>query len=658
MKKHGLIFSFLALSFSFVQAQTQSKGFLLLNPSGNSVTIAAPSSVTNNTILLPGSLGSLGAIAYISSVAGSIGTTTWLNSGTNGYILSLSSGLPVWIDPASLFAGSYWSLTGNAPTAAYNGTTGSFLGTTNTQPLVLATANTTTAQPIQFFTNNVERARIASTGELLLGTTTPLATLTVNGETYSNTFLTRVNTSKPAYAEGRFFYDTALKTMAYYNDHSGITLNVGQEQWIRVYNASGASIANGSPVYINGNNAGAGLPTIALAKTDVLATSDAIGICTETIPNNSIGYVTAFGIVHQMNTSAYIPGQVLYVSPTAAGTLTGTRPNQPNFTNPIGYVATVDASLGKILVMAGKSRQGAMTSGAVAIGGTDGFIKENPTNLFWDNTNLRLGIGTNTPSSSLTVASPAIASGGTGIGSQFNQTITAAANNDLLYGVNISPTFTNGAFTGLTNYALNVTYAGTQTNGTAIRGNASGNGGANSEVIGIWGSASDATQGLGLNAGVGVRAEGNNTTTDANANIALQVVGGEFVVGRQAASAVNVNVAGSNILAEDDANTLTDQGPSGVVDVTGGGLPAANSTTTGTRQIWNRYVKSNSIILLTGLDGGSGVLTANEAIAYRITARAAGTFTIEVRRINPAVIASTGTAGTWRVGFLIVNPGK
>lgn len=64
-----------------------------------------------------------------------------------------------------------WVLAGNAPTAAYNGTTGNFLGTTNTQPLVLATTNTTTAQPIEFFTNNAEKMRLTSAGELGIGLT-------------------------------------------------------------------------------------------------------------------------------------------------------------------------------------------------------------------------------------------------------------------------------------------------------------------------------------------------------------------------------------------------------------------------------------------------------------------------------------------------------
>ncbi len=52
------------------------------------------------------------------------------------------------------FAQTPWYLIGNAPS------TGDFMGTTNTEPLELKTTNTTTPQPINFHTNNTQRATI------------------------------------------------------------------------------------------------------------------------------------------------------------------------------------------------------------------------------------------------------------------------------------------------------------------------------------------------------------------------------------------------------------------------------------------------------------------------------------------------------------------
>ncbi len=348
-----------------------------------SLTLKTPTTLTSAySLIFPPAVGGLGQIFITTDAAGTLG----------------------WTDPATVFAGSYWSISGNATASAYNGTTGNFLGTTSLFPLVFATTNAT-AQPIEFFTGGSERVRVASTGELLVGTTTAVSAVTVNGEVYANTLRTIATTGKPAYAEARVFYDTAEKTIAYYNDHSGVTMNLGQEEWVRVKNVTGASIANGSVVYINGNDVATGLPTIGLSKSDALATTDAIGICTETITNNSTGYVTSFGVVHQLNTSAFSAGQPLYVSPTTAGAYTATRPLSPNFTMVIGYIAFVDATLGKILVNLGKPRFGLFTAGAIAFAGSDGWLKQSASKFFFDSTNSRLGIGTNTPGQSLEIKS-------------------------------------------------------------------------------------------------------------------------------------------------------------------------------------------------------------------------------------------------------------
>jgi hypothetical protein len=105
---------------------------------------------------------STGSILYTSGA----GTWTTLAPGSNTQVLTLSGGVPTWAPAGS----TGWLLTGNATSSAYNGTSGSFLGTTSAEPLVLATTNTTPSQTIQFYTKNTEQMRLDTNGRLGLGT--------------------------------------------------------------------------------------------------------------------------------------------------------------------------------------------------------------------------------------------------------------------------------------------------------------------------------------------------------------------------------------------------------------------------------------------------------------------------------------------------------
>jgi len=66
----------------------------------------------------------------------------------------------------------------------------------------------------------------------------------------------------------------------------------------------------------------------------------------------------------------------------------------------------------------------------------------------------KMGIGTTTPVAPLQVSTTVTPTSAVARGVYFNPTLVATANNDVLVGLDIAPTFTNGAFTGITNYAL------------------------------------------------------------------------------------------------------------------------------------------------------------------------------------------------------------
>jgi hypothetical protein len=96
---------------------------------------------------------------------------------------------------------------------------------------------------------------------------------------------------------------------------------------------------------------------------------------------------------------------------------------------------------------------GSITSGQVAFGTAAGVIGGD-SELFWDNVNKRLGIGTSAPSALLQINGSVSASSAIARGGLVAPTLTASANNDVLVGLDINPTFNNGVFTGVQQESL------------------------------------------------------------------------------------------------------------------------------------------------------------------------------------------------------------
>lgn len=152
----------------------------------------------------------------------------------------------------------------------------------------------------------------------------------------------------PAQSEGRVFYDDDEKTLAVYNNEAEITLQLGQEMFIRATNKTGSTISNGELVYING--AQGSRPTIALAKADAAATCQVIAMATHDIEDNTTGFVTNNGLVHDVNTDSITAGDALFLSATAAGEYTDTAPTAPNFIIQIGRVIFENSTSGIIYI--------------------------------------------------------------------------------------------------------------------------------------------------------------------------------------------------------------------------------------------------------------------------------------------------------------------
>jgi hypothetical protein len=150
--------------------------------------------------------------------------------------------------------------------------------------------------------------------------------------------------------EGRLQWNATDGTLEYGLPGGNVTLQVGQEQLLKVTNKTGSTIEDGKAVYIDG--AIGNRPTIALARADTPSTAVLVGMATENIDHNGSGYINVGGLVRGVDTSNISTGGIGFLSETEAGELRPTPPASPNFTSVAGYCLFSSAEDGIFFVRA------------------------------------------------------------------------------------------------------------------------------------------------------------------------------------------------------------------------------------------------------------------------------------------------------------------
>jgi hypothetical protein len=116
-----------------------------------------------------------------------------------------------------------------------------------------------------------------------------------------------------------------------------------------VYNSTGATLAKGTVVYINGGQGNLPTVTKALAVGDITS-AQTFGVVQSDISNQSNGYVVVAGGINSLDTQAFSVGTALYLSPTTAGSYTSTKPYAPEHIVYIGVVVRSHPTMGVIEV--------------------------------------------------------------------------------------------------------------------------------------------------------------------------------------------------------------------------------------------------------------------------------------------------------------------
>ncbi|HWK08243.1 MAG TPA: hypothetical protein VNS58_31670, partial [Puia sp.] len=302
------------------------------------------------------------------------GTSTTADS-----LLTITSGLIRKL-PMSTFlsTGNAWALGGNTVTT-------------------IKTLGTIDNNHLPFITNNVERMRISNTGNLGIGAssfnvTNPEKLLVQAGTTTSFNLI-----------QGHGKINSYLQ-LNIQNDSAGVgsssdlvaTADDGNEAVNYVdlginssVNTSTGVIGGAHTAYLYGTGNDFSIGNASSGKSLLLFTGG-------TNATNERMRIDSSGKVGIGTTT---PATALHVVGTNPLTLVGV---QTGTSTSADSVLTITSGLVRKLPMSTFSFS-AMTAGSIPFIGTGGGLSQNNANLFWDATNNRLGIGTNTPGSDFTL---------------------------------------------------------------------------------------------------------------------------------------------------------------------------------------------------------------------------------------------------------------
>jgi hypothetical protein len=182
------------------------------------------------------------------------------------------------------------------------------------------------------------------------GTNTDITSMTgVTGGISSPNFVQFDTTVAESSAVGKLFWDDGDGVLSNGLKGGNVTLQIGTQEFARVFNDSGTTLTKGQAVYISG--AQGNRVAVKLARADVEATSfGTIGLVAETMTNGAEGFIIVSGALYKLDTLGLVAGATVYLSPTTAGALTTTKPQAPDQLVVIGWVERVNATVGSIYV--------------------------------------------------------------------------------------------------------------------------------------------------------------------------------------------------------------------------------------------------------------------------------------------------------------------
>jgi hypothetical protein len=155
-------------------------------------------------------------------------------------------------------------------------------------------------------------------------------------------------TTTPTGAPGLIVWNDQTGTLEFQVKGGSVTLEIGQEQILRVKNDEGSALTVGTVVYLSGADGTHVLVKKASATNDALS-AYTIGIVVEAMNNNGQGWIAISGYVRNLNTNHLTEGAPVWLSATL-GLTTATKPVAPAHSVFIGMCVRRNANVGSILL--------------------------------------------------------------------------------------------------------------------------------------------------------------------------------------------------------------------------------------------------------------------------------------------------------------------
>lgn len=146
----------------------------------------------------------------------------------------------------------------------------------------------------------------------------------------------------------RIGWDVTDQTLSVVMEH-GVTQQIGQETYARVFNDTLATIPNGSVVGFAGATSNA-IKVQPYTANGLSPSLYVLGVMTHELAPGEFGYCTVWGFVRDLDTSAFVQGDILYSSPATSGGFTKVKPTAPNNVIPVAVCVVSSAVSGVIFV--------------------------------------------------------------------------------------------------------------------------------------------------------------------------------------------------------------------------------------------------------------------------------------------------------------------